>query len=82
MKPPICVICNNKFLHSDEGGIVYFKKRKADIKWQRKMERTGSVSHPPYAEWFCGKHYEAAKELEKLTINKAMDVLSKKFSQE
>ena len=64
MKPPICIICDTRFTPSDEGDVIYFKKTKWDIEWEEEMERKGSVGHPPYAEWFCEKHFKAAKELE------------------
>ena len=71
MRPPVCVICD-KDLEEKEGGVVYFKKRFSDKVWDRKMKRINGVGHPPYAEWFCGKHYERAKELVDLTINEAI----------
>ena len=81
MKPPICIICDKRLPYDDnEGGLIYFKKRKSDIKWIERMEKTGSVGHPPYAEWFCSKHYQEAKELESLPINEAMEILRKKFN--
>ncbi len=79
MKPPICTICDKRFPHSDEGGVIYFKKRKSDKKWIKEMERKGAVGHPPYAEWFCGEHYETAKELASLTISEAMQILKEKY---
>ena len=79
MKPPICIICDKR-IPQEEGGVIYFKKRKSDVEWVKRMERTGSVGHPPYAEWFCKKHFKAAKELEELTITEAMQILKDKFS--
>ena len=79
MKPPVCIICDKRFSPSDEGDVIYFKKSKYDIEWVEEMERTGSVGHPPYAEWFCEKHYKTAKELEGLTITEAMKILNEKF---
>ncbi len=79
MKPPVCIICDKRFSPSEEGDVIYFKKRRSDKKWVKRMERTGSVGHPPYAEWFCEKHYKAAKELEGLPINEAMQILKEKF---
>ncbi|MEX2705471.1 MAG: hypothetical protein ACTSUQ_08630 [Candidatus Freyarchaeota archaeon] len=75
MRPPICAICDKRFLDSEEGGLVYFKKRPSDYEWIKKMEEKGMVGHPPYAEWFCGEHYPKAKELEHLTIDEAMKKL-------
>ena len=71
MKPPICAICNERF-NLQEGGLIYFDMRPSDYEWDKKREKTGKKGHPPYATWFCGKHYEKAKELEYLTIDKAM----------
>ncbi|NPE09587.1 MAG: hypothetical protein GNW80_14975 [Asgard group archaeon] len=71
MRPPVCVICDVD-LEENEGGVIYYKKRFSDKVWDRKMNRINGVGHPPYAEWFCGKHYDRAKELEDLTIDKAL----------
>ena len=76
MRPPICDICNKKF-DDKEGGLVYFKKRPSDMEWDIRMQQPGMVGHPPYAEWFCGLHYEKAKDLSHLTIDKAMELLKK-----
>jgi hypothetical protein len=72
MRPPVCVICDED-IGENEGGLVYFKKRFSDRVWERKMERIEGVGHPPYAEWFCERHYLKAKELENLTIDKALN---------
>jgi len=72
MKPPICHICKKRLENMNEGGLVYFKKRRSDIEWEEKMKKTGSVGHPPWAEWFCTKHYDRAKELNHLTKPEAM----------
>ena len=71
MKPPICCICSKRF-EMEEGGLVYFKLRHSDIEWKTRMEKEGMVGHPPYAEWFCDKHYEKAKNLNHLTISEAL----------
>ncbi|MBN1697096.1 MAG: hypothetical protein JW881_06255 [Spirochaetales bacterium] len=71
MKPPICVICHKRF-DIDEGGLVYFMKRPADIEWEHRMKETGGHGHPPCAAWFCGKHYESARTRSHLTIDKAI----------
>lgn len=63
----------------EEGDIIYFKKRESDIQWEKKMEATGMVGHPPYAAWFCAEHYPIAKEYENLTISEAMKILKEKF---
>ena len=74
MKPPVCCICD-KNLEADEGGLVYFKRRPSDLKWDERAKQPGFVGHPPYAEWFCGRHYERAKELSDLTIDIALKKL-------
>ncbi len=74
MKPPVCVICD-KDIDEKEGGLVYFKKRFSDYVWERRMKRIGGVGHPPYAEWFCKKHYAIAKDLDNLTIDKAINLI-------
>lgn len=71
MRPLVCAICDVD-LEENEGGVIYYKKRFSDKVWDRKMNRINGVGHPPYAEWFCGKHYDRAKELEDLTIDKAL----------
>jgi hypothetical protein len=75
MKPPICIICDKKLAEKDDGGLIYFKKCRFDIKWEEKMEKIGGLGHPPYAEWFCKKHYDKANELKHLTIDKALEIL-------
>lgn len=75
MKPPICCICHKRLDYPDDGGLIYFKKRRSDKEWQNMMEKKGMVGHPPYAEWFCVEHYKKAKELKNLTIDKAMGIL-------
>jgi hypothetical protein len=78
MKPPICRVCGKNFSADDEGDLIYFKKRPKDIEWDEMMKREpGMVGHPPYADWFCNKHFTKAKELEHLTIDKAIVILKK-----
>jgi hypothetical protein len=72
MRPPICRICDKNMLDDDEGGLIYFKKRPSDIKWDKKMEKIGGVGHPPYAEWFCDEHYKIASKWKHLPIDKAL----------
>jgi len=76
MRPPVCAVCD-KDLEENEGGLIYFKERFSDRVWQRKMNRIHGVGHPPNAEWFCADHYPRAKELQDLTIDKAMAILLK-----
>lgn len=75
MKPPICRICDKSLEGNDDGGLIYFKKRPSDIEWEKRMEEIGGVGHPPNAEWFCKKHYDKAKELKEMTIDKALKIL-------
>ena len=46
------------------------------------MKVEGLTGHPPYADWFCDKHYAAAKELSHLTIPEAIEILKEKFTEE
>ncbi|MCG3216040.1 MAG: hypothetical protein KAS63_04960 [Candidatus Heimdallarchaeota archaeon] len=82
MKPPLCVICYKEFLDSDEGGLVYFKKRNSDERWEKMMSEEDLIGHPPYADWFCEKHYTAAKELQNLPLNEAVKILNERFPKE
>jgi len=75
MKPPVCCICDKNLDYPDEGGLIYFKKRSSDNKWDKRMEEKGMVGHPPYVEWFCKEHYEKANELKDLVIDEAMKQL-------
>jgi len=75
MRPPVCRVCDKKLADLDDGGLIYFKKRQSDIKWDKRMEEIGGVGHPPYADWFCKNHYEKAFELKHLSIDKALKIL-------
>jgi len=75
MRPPECAICGNEFEPGEKGGVVKFKKRFSDHAWIRKMKRIAGVGHPPYSDWFCEKHFDRAKELSNLPINKAMEIM-------
>lgn len=75
MKPPVCRICDKKLADMNDGGLIYFKKRPSDLEWEKRMEETVGVGHPPYAEWFCKKHYEKANELKQLSIDEALRIL-------
>ena len=77
MRPPECCICGKDMRMTDEGDLIYFKKRPEDEEWIKNMEENDMVGHPPYAEWFCADHYKNAKKLEHLTIDEAMDILRK-----
>jgi hypothetical protein len=75
MKPPICCICYKNLDDSDDGGLIYFKKRTSDKKWDKLMKENDMVGHPPYAEWFCKEHFEKADELRDLSIDRALKLL-------
>ena len=75
MRPPICCICDKSLDSSNDGGLIYFKKRASDREWEERMEREGMVGHPPFAEWFCKKHYKKAFEMKDLPIDEAMKQL-------
>ncbi|MHA1488831.1 MAG: hypothetical protein ACTSRI_04155 [Promethearchaeota archaeon] len=75
MRPPFCRICDKKLVDMENGGLIYFKKRSSDKKWDKKMKKKKMNGHPPYADWFCNEHYQKANELKYLTIDKAMEAL-------
>jgi len=79
MKPPLCELCNREFNPDNEGGLIYFKKTKKGLDFDRRVRTEGITGHPPYAEWFCGSHCEEAKKLVHLTIDAAVKRLKKKF---
>ena len=80
MRPPICRICGKKLADLNDGGLIYFKKRESDIEWEKRMEEIGGVGHPPYAEWFCKKHYDKANELKHYTIDETLRILTSKVT--
>ena len=47
---------------SDCRGPAYFQKTASDKEWDKRCEDEGFVGHPPYAEWFCEKHFLIAKK--------------------
>ena len=71
MRPPVCIICSKK-LDEENGGLIYFKKKESDLKWDKKNEDPHFVGHPPYADWFCKEHYGLALERQGLTIGEAI----------
>ncbi|MFX1289551.1 MAG: hypothetical protein ACFFAG_01205 [Promethearchaeota archaeon] len=75
MKPPICRICDKELEETDDGGLVYFKKRQSDREWEKRMEEIEGLGHPPYAEWFCKKHFQRADKLKHLSIDEALKIL-------
>jgi hypothetical protein len=79
MRPPICLICQKKNFDLNKGGLVYFKKSKEDLEFDKRVEKTHIVAHPPYAEWFCEEHFPKANELSNLTKNEAVKKLKQLF---
>ena len=79
MKPPICIICGKRFDNSDEGGLIYFKETEKDKEWKKRVEEKGLIGHPPYAEWFCGTHYQEASKLKEKSKDGALKILKNKF---
>lgn len=76
MMPPECIICDKKVEpFSESEGLIYFAKRESDLDWDREMEEKGHTGHPPYAAWFCSKHYKKAIKLKEKTIDTALKKL-------
>lgn len=71
MRPPVCEICD-KDLEPGSGGLIYFKKRPSDLEWEKRMKKNRMVGHPPFAGWFCEKHYPRAEELSHLPMDEAL----------
>ncbi len=76
MKPPVCEICG-KALKEKEGGLVYFQKTEADRLWDVEMEEFHMKGDPPYAGWFCKKHYEDACALSNFHFDDAVAKIKK-----
>ena len=72
MRPPICEICDQAFEIHHEGGLLYFKGSPEGIEFNRRVEEEAITGHPPNAGWFCGKHYNRAKNLVNLTLQEAI----------
>lgn len=79
MMPPVCVICSRSFDPDSEGGLIYFKKSDEGREFDRSVREEGITGHPPYAQWFCGKHAGEAKKLARLTAGEARELLIRKF---
>ena len=58
MKPPRCDLCNRSFEHREGGGLVYFS--------DHTPLPDGMTGHPDGVEWYCKRHYDAAKALSRL----------------
>lgn len=72
MKPPVCAACGKRFdpfrsLLGRRGGTVEFSNHKP--------LPDGMTGHPSGTEWFCRRHFGAAKALEERTLGGALAVL-------
>jgi len=79
MRAPVCQACG---IWTNDGEMITFKKSDADIMWDREMEIVVDVEYgqPPYTQWFCTKHCDAAKELgENKTFGEAVITLRDQF---
>jgi hypothetical protein len=76
MRPPECALCGVE----KDCDLVYFKKRKRDEAWEKRMERIKGVGHPPWVEWFCKEHIARARALKYLSIGKGMNILRHEYS--
>jgi len=74
MRPPICALCDERLSEDDDqGGLVSFARTESDQDWLRRSQaEPGFVGHPPWQEWFCGRHIEAARELQHLSRGQAL----------
>ncbi|MFP4364371.1 MAG: hypothetical protein ACLFR1_10955 [Spirochaetia bacterium] len=72
MKPPFCIVCKKRIEENQDAGIVYFKKNKKDLLWDKKAKQRDFVGHPPYCGWFCEEHYSRARELSHKTLPQAV----------
>jgi hypothetical protein len=75
MRPPLCAVCGVE----EDCDLVYFRKRKRDEAWQRRMERIKGTGHPPEAEWFCKEHIARARQLKHLTIGRGMVIIRREY---
>lgn len=87
MRPPICEICDVKFVDDDlnqqgHGGLVEFKPSVEDKEVIARMQVKGWTGHPPNMGWFCKLHIEEARAIRHLPMRQAMVILRKKFSTE
>ena len=75
MRPPICAICDDDFDPSgpDEtsGGSITFREGPDHTPLPDGMD-----GHPENVEWFCARHWAAAKALESFTLSEAMERLA------
>jgi nitrate/TMAO reductase-like tetraheme cytochrome c subunit len=78
MMPPECIICHKKVEpFSKKEGLIHFAKRESDLQWDKEMEVSGNTGHPPYAAWFCKKHYKKALFVRNEFIDCAINKIGK-----
>ena len=65
MKPPICVLCRDRFDPGKEGGTVRFANYKP--------LPDGMTGHPDGLVWFCHAHLEDAKSRSHMSSNEAIE---------
>jgi len=70
MKPPICEICDDRFLSG--GGLIYFTQDENDKKFNERLKIKGFVGHPTNAFWFCEKHIYIARKYSDLVKTQAL----------
>ncbi len=81
MRPPICVICHTDFRHSTKKGeMIEFKLSEKDKEYNQRFKQKGFVGHPAGKEWFCGKHIEAARKYQHLTLSEAIERIKNPIS--
>ncbi|MHA1684232.1 MAG: hypothetical protein ACTSUE_25065 [Promethearchaeota archaeon] len=81
MKPPRCIICGKRLVYdeidNETRGLVEFKKTESDREW----DADHPPEHPPYAEWFCSKHFKRASDLKNLHRHEALKILTREGSE-
>lgn len=74
MRPPVCAICNKK-LEEKEGGLLSFALTVSQVSENKRAAENGFIGHPEGLEWFCGKHYDKAKQLTSLPLREAIALI-------
>ena len=77
MRPPICGVCDEDFRDADltsgaEGGLVTFAETDEDRRLNARFQEPGFCGHPSNMEWFCSRHFQAARRLKHLDLSSAM----------
>ena len=70
MKPPICEICDDRFLSG--GGLIYFTEDQNDKEFNQRLKVKGFVGHPTNAFWFCENHIYIARKYSDLVKKEAL----------